>query len=279
MSNDFWPRATEENTPKQAKDITNNIKGRTDEFVVFENRHRPWGCRLTMILLATSFTASVMTCGPSDSRAYPQDMISHVDSLQAIAQGQVAARVGVSSLDSIQEEILADSAKSAMPEDSHDLNKDIGDINRRINDIVAFQKNKDPWYRDTGILISAAAFFVSIVTSGLSAYRTYRQDINSRKEALQSVIQQYHTIMIDNISKQHEIAKERYEIQWDPNSSRGGGYAQTIQDNSNRGLPKPNVASAENTNTANPNADIGNLTTFPGRSFAVLEEARRASSH
>jgi hypothetical protein len=75
---------------------------------------------------------------------------------------------------------------------------DLDTINRRIDDIVAFQKRGVPWYRDTGLTISVAAFFFSIVTSSITAYRTLQQDINSRKAALQSLIQQLYTEAVDH---------------------------------------------------------------------------------
>jgi hypothetical protein len=85
---------------------------------------------------------------------------------------------------------------------------DILTINHRIDDITAFQKKSGPWYRDTGLLISAAAFSISIVTSGLAAYRTYRQDINARKDALQSLIQQYYSSAINNVGMQYSFEKD-----------------------------------------------------------------------
>jgi hypothetical protein len=79
---------------------------------------------------------------------------------------------------------------------------DIAFINRRIDDIVAFQKRREPWYRDTGVLISVAAFFISVVTSVITAYRTHQQDINSRKDALHTVIQQYNATQLHSVEMQ-----------------------------------------------------------------------------
>jgi hypothetical protein len=39
-----------------------------------------------------------------------------------------------------------------------DVRKDLASMNARIDDIVAFQERKRPWYRDTSLLISGAAF-------------------------------------------------------------------------------------------------------------------------
>jgi len=90
------------------------------------------------------------------------------------------------------------------------LAKDVADLKVRIDDIVAFQKRKEPWYRDTGVFISVAAFFISIVTSGITAYRTYKQDVNSREDALQAVIQQFYTSLLNSISMQYAFRKDEY---------------------------------------------------------------------
>jgi len=89
-----------------------------------------------------------------------------------------------------------------------DIGKDLAAMNGRIDDIVAFQKRKDPWFRDTSLIISSAAFFISLVTSGISAYRTYRQDINSRKDALQATIQQYYATSLSNVASQFSFQKD-----------------------------------------------------------------------
>src|SRR5262249_6425460 len=85
-----------------------------------------------------------------------------------------------------------DSVERPAGDVASDVRKDLATMNARIDDIVAFQQRKGLWYRDTALLISEAAFFISLVTSGISAYRTYRQDINSREDALHSTIQQYY---------------------------------------------------------------------------------------
>jgi hypothetical protein len=75
---------------------------------------------------------------------------------------------------------------------------DVEAINRRIDDIVTFQKRKGPWYKDTGLMISAAAFFISIMTTVVSWYRTYQQDVNAMKTQLRSAIQQASGLAIQN---------------------------------------------------------------------------------
>ena len=89
-----------------------------------------------------------------------------------------------------------------------DVRKDLATMNARIDDIVAFQERKRPWYRDTSLLISVAAFFLALATSGISAYRTYRQDINSRKDALHSIFQQYHTTLLSGLATQFAFQKD-----------------------------------------------------------------------
>src|SRR5690348_14105384 len=39
------------------------------------------------------------------------------------------------------------------------------------------------------VIIALAAFAISLITTGFSAYRTYRQDVDSRKQQLASAIQ------------------------------------------------------------------------------------------
>ena len=75
---------------------------------------------------------------------------------------------------------------------------DVEAVNRRVDDIVAFQKRKVPWYRDTALMISAAAFFISIMTTVVSWYRTYQQDVNAMKTQLRSAIQQASGLAVQN---------------------------------------------------------------------------------
>jgi hypothetical protein len=89
-----------------------------------------------------------------------------------------------------------------------DTAKAMDALNARIDDIVTFQKRKEPRFRDTSFIISSAAFLISLLTSGISAYRTYRQDINSRKDALQSTIQQYYATSLANVADQFAFQKD-----------------------------------------------------------------------
>lgn len=122
----------------------------------------------------------------------------------------------------------------------NDPGKDLAALNARIDDIIAFQKRKEPWYRDTSFIISSAAFLISLITSGISAYRTYRQDINSRKDALQSTIQQYYSTSLANVANQFAFQKDlsgptdpRYAI-----SQYFVGGANTIVQNANVAFAK-----------------------------------------
>ena len=77
--------------------------------------------------------------------------------------------------------------------------EDAATLNRRIDDLVAFQKRKAPWYRDTGLVISAAAFFISVMTTIVSLYRTHQQDINALKVELHNIIQQANSLILQNL--------------------------------------------------------------------------------
>ena len=57
----------------------------------------------------------------------------------------------------------------------------IAALNRRVDDLVALQTKRPPWYRDPPVLISASAFLISLVTTGLSLHRTHQQDVNALK--------------------------------------------------------------------------------------------------
>jgi hypothetical protein len=121
-----------------------------------------------------------------------------------------------------------------------DVGKDLAAMNARIDDIVAFQKRKDPWFRDTSFIISSAAFFISLLTSGISAYRTYRQDINSRKDALQATIQQYYATSLANVASQFSFQKD-LNGPTDPkyaSSQYFAGGANTIVQNANVAFAK-----------------------------------------
>ena len=71
-------------------------------------------------------------------------------------------------------------------------------LNRRVDDIAAFQSKRPPWYRDPPVLISASAFLISLVTTVLSLHRTHQQDVNALKVQLRAAIQQ-----TSNLAMQH----------------------------------------------------------------------------
>jgi hypothetical protein len=71
---------------------------------------------------------------------------------------------------------------------------DLKAVNQRIDDIVAFQKRRPIWYRDTSLVISVAALFITIVTTVVSWYRANQQDVNAAKLQLSNVLQQTATL-------------------------------------------------------------------------------------
>jgi hypothetical protein len=77
----------------------------------------------------------------------------------------------------------------------------IDELSRRIDDIMAFQKKPKPWY-DTGLIISGLAFFISLVTTVLSLYRTHQQDINNLKTQLRNTIQQSGALVLQSVEMQ-----------------------------------------------------------------------------
>jgi tetratricopeptide (TPR) repeat protein len=76
---------------------------------------------------------------------------------------------------------------------------DVADLNRRIDDIVAFQKRAKPWYQDTGFIISGSAFVISVVTTMFSLYRTHQQDINNLKTQLRDTIQKSSLLVVQSV--------------------------------------------------------------------------------
>ncbi len=69
-------------------------------------------------------------------------------------------------------------------------------LEARLDSLVVAQR---PWYKDPTLLAqitAVAAFLMSVVTTVVSAYRTYQQDLNAMKTELRSVIAQllYHRI-------------------------------------------------------------------------------------
>ena len=82
---------------------------------------------------------------------------------------------------------------------------DLAGVRRRIDDIVAFQQKKPSLYRDTGIMISAAAFFISVMTTVVSWYRTYQQDVEAKKTQLRTVLLQAYALNIQNIELGHKL--------------------------------------------------------------------------
>jgi hypothetical protein len=72
-------------------------------------------------------------------------------------------------------------------------------LHRRIDDIVSFQKKRGPWYRDPALIISASAFFISVMTTVVSWHRTYQQDVSALKTQLRAAIQQANNLAMQNM--------------------------------------------------------------------------------
>jgi hypothetical protein len=136
-----------------------------------------------------------------------------------------------------------DSVERPAGDAASDVRKDLATMNARIDDVVAFQQRKGPWYRDTSLLIAGAAFFISLVTSGISAYRTYRQDINSREDALHGIIQQSIATALSNIAAQFSFQKDltgttdpKYPMSQNFSNAAQGIYGNATQTFAKQGL-------------------------------------------
>jgi hypothetical protein len=58
----------------------------------------------------------------------------------------------------ITEGKTVDSVERPAGDVASDVRKDLATMSARIDDVVAFQQRKGPWYRDTSLRISGAAF-------------------------------------------------------------------------------------------------------------------------
>ena len=76
---------------------------------------------------------------------------------------------------------------------------EIAALKRRIDDIATFEKHERPWYKDTGLTISAAAFFISLMTTAFSWYHTYRQDVAALQTQLRATLQQVNDMALLNL--------------------------------------------------------------------------------
>jgi hypothetical protein len=81
-------------------------------------------------------------------------------------------------------------------DDPHD---EIAVINQRIDDLIAHQQRRAIWYRNPSLITSAAAIFISVVTTAMSWYRTYQQDVTSMRAQLASTLQQASSLQIQAI--------------------------------------------------------------------------------
>src|SRR5215510_6955195 len=68
----------------------------------------------------------------------------------------------------------------------------VATLESRIDALAAIAgKPEKPWYKSPPIVISFAAFLISVVTTITSGYRTYRQDIENQKAQLRAILLQF----------------------------------------------------------------------------------------
>src|SRR5262245_59660803 len=72
-------------------------------------------------------------------------------------------------------------------------------LEAKIDAYTALSKSSTPWFRTPALLVSLAAFIISLTTPITSAYRTYRQDIELQKANLQSTLLQLSSLAIQNV--------------------------------------------------------------------------------
>jgi hypothetical protein len=58
---------------------------------------------------------------------------------------------------------------------------------------MAEDSKDEPWFHKPTLVISIAAFVISVVTTVASGYRTYRQDVEARKTELRALISQFNS--------------------------------------------------------------------------------------
>ncbi len=68
------------------------------------------------------------------------------------------------------------------------------------------------WRPDPGLIISAAAFFASLVTTVLSIQRSEVQDVNAKKDALHTIIQQYENNVIHRLEINKTESRELFDL-------------------------------------------------------------------
>lgn len=71
-------------------------------------------------------------------------------------------------------------------------------------------KNKNTWIHQPTLIISMAAFIISLVTTVASAYRTYRQDVEARKTELRALISQFNAAQLQSIELEYKYKNDPY---------------------------------------------------------------------
>jgi tetratricopeptide (TPR) repeat protein len=90
----------------------------------------------------------------------------------------------------------AETTSAAQVDDPHD---ELSVLNQRIDDLIAGQKQSTSWYRNPSFITSVAAIFISVMTTAMSWYRTYQQDITALKTQLANTLQQTSAIQMQNV--------------------------------------------------------------------------------
>ena len=75
------------------------------------------------------------------------------------------------------------------------------------------------WRPDPGLIISAAAFIASLVTTILSIQRAQIQDVNAKKDALHAIIQQYENNVIHSLEINKAENRELFDLGYNFNLS------------------------------------------------------------
>lgn len=91
---------------------------------------------------------------------------------------------------------MTNSNTATTVDDPHD---NISILNQRIDDLIAGQRSRSIWYRNPSFVTSVAAIFISTMTTVVSWYRTYQQDITSLQIQLAATLQQANSAQLQAI--------------------------------------------------------------------------------
>jgi hypothetical protein len=85
---------------------------------------------------------------------------------------------------------MSEQNSNTLPAAVDDPHDEIAMINQRITDLIAGQQRTTTWYRNPSFITSVAAIFISVMTTTVSWYRTYQQDVTALKAQLAATLQQ-----------------------------------------------------------------------------------------